>query len=251
MFCHGTNVCHRKPYVLLYTIANQQHARNQVLLQGSCGEVAGTRDLMVRLVSKFRTSGAGQGAGTRAPFPCISQDREGCYGPPMVLMVFPSMSAVAPPKGPGLPKSLCVLQPYANLWHCMSCGIWHHVSPWELPHQVELRGSCGNVAGTGYLAPSPWLFQARILGVRRQALRASSARPTTVQKPWFFCCGNKFSLQNHVFSVAGAKRASGNSSKTMVFLLREEMGVLKTTKGMTFLAKSSCGVQGFFFSCGS
>ena len=39
------------------------------------------------------------------------------------------------------------------------------------------------------------------------------------------------------FSVAGTKRASGDSSKTMVFLLWEEMGVSKTTKSISFLEK--------------
>ena len=43
---------------------------------GSCGKVPGTNDLVVCLVSQIRNSGAGQRAGTRAPFPCISQDRE-------------------------------------------------------------------------------------------------------------------------------------------------------------------------------
>ena len=36
-------------------------------------------------------------------------------------------------------------------------------------------------------------------------------------------------------SVVGTKKASGDSSKTIVFLLREETDVLKTTKNMTFL----------------
>ena len=35
-----------------------------------------------------------------------------------------------------------------------------------------------------------------------------------------------------VFSGAGTKGASSDSSKTMIFLLREGMGVSKTTKGM-------------------
>ena len=61
VFCHKTDVCHQKPHVLLYTIAHQQHARNHVLLRGSCGKVAGTRDLRVCRVSKTRNSGAGQG----------------------------------------------------------------------------------------------------------------------------------------------------------------------------------------------
>ena len=50
-----------------------------------------------------------------------------------------------------------------------------------------------------------------------------------------------------MFSVAGTKRASGDSSKTMDDLLREEMGVLKTTKGMIFLFKSSCEAQWIVF----
>ena len=127
VFCHGNSVCHRKPHVLLYTIAKQQHARNQVLLRGSCGKVAGTRDLMVCLVSKIRNSGAGQGAGTRAPFPCISQDLQGCYGLPMALMVFPSMSAVAPPNDPGHPKSLS--QCIAAICHSMALNVSWNMAP--------------------------------------------------------------------------------------------------------------------------
>ena len=60
------------------------------------------------------------------------------------------------------------------------------MAAWELPHQVELRQGCGNVAGTRYLAPGTWLVEARVLWLRPQALRASSACPATIQKPWFF-----------------------------------------------------------------
>ena len=54
VFCHGTDVCHQKPHVLLCTIAHQQHARNHVLLRGSCGKVAGTQVLVGVLFPKFR-----------------------------------------------------------------------------------------------------------------------------------------------------------------------------------------------------
>jgi hypothetical protein len=61
MICHGTIVvCDRKPHVLLHnTTANQQHARDQIVLQGSSGKFAGTMDFVVCLVSKTRNSGGG------------------------------------------------------------------------------------------------------------------------------------------------------------------------------------------------
>ena len=72
----------------------------------------------------------------------------------------------------------------------------------------------GNVAGTRYLAPVFCFFEARVLGLRPQALRAPNALPMTVPKPWFF-------------------------------LLREEVGVSKMTKSITFL-ENGCGVQWHF-----
>ena len=154
----------------------------------------------------------------------ISWSSNGSHGLPMALMVFPSMSAVAPPNDPGHPKSLsqCItaichygiecLVEYGTMWR-------HGSSPTKL--------SCGGVAGRlreqgiwppvhGFSRLVYWGFAARPLGRqardRRQfknhgfsvagtnflcktmcfLLREQKGLPATVKKPWFFCCGKKW-----------------------------------------------------------
>ena len=117
-----------KPHVSPYTIANQQHARNQVLLRGSCGKVAGTRDLRVCRVSQTRKSGAGQGLACGPHFHAHPRIVK-------VVMVFQwfswsfqaCMSAVAPPKDPGHPKSLssCI----SAICHSMALYVSWNMAP--------------------------------------------------------------------------------------------------------------------------
>ena len=80
---------------------------------GELGEDCGNKGFGgFAVFPKFEIWGAGQGL-ARGPhvhaYPRIVKDREGCYGLPMVLMVFPSMSAVAPPKALAIASlALCV-----------------------------------------------------------------------------------------------------------------------------------------------
>ena len=114
--------------------------------------------------------------------------------------------------------SLSVWQIDVTLLNWMARAIWHHVAPWELPHQVELREGCWSVAGTRYLAPASLFFEARVLGLRSQALRASNARATTVQKPWFLLLWEQIGfVKSMVPSVAGTKGLSATVPKHCFF----------------------------------
>ena len=57
----------------------------------------------------------------------ISWSSNGSHGLPMVLMVFPSMSAVAPPNDPGHPKSL--FQCIAAICHSMALNVSWNMAP--------------------------------------------------------------------------------------------------------------------------
>ena len=63
----------------------------------------------------------------------------------------------------------------------------------------------------------------------------------TVPKPVFSVAGTYDFGKSMVFSFAGRNGASGDSSKTIAFLLGEDMRISKTTKRITFLATSTCG----------
>ena len=131
--------------------------------------------------------------------------------------------------------TVCLVE-YGTMWR-------HGSSPTKL--------SCGGVAGTlreqGIWPPVHGFSKLEYWGFATRRFRRQARVIRQLKNLGFSVAGTNVLCKTMCFSVAGAKRASGNSSKTMVFLLREEMGVLKTTKGMTFLAKSSCGVQWSFF----
>ena len=173
---------------------------------------------------QIRNSGAGQGAGTRDPFPCIPgpsrllwssngshglSKHECCSSAqrpwPSQVSLFVYSSHMP------LYGTVCLVE-YGTMWR-------HGSSPTKL--------SCGGVAGTlreqGIWPPVhcfsklvDWGFAAKPFGRqardRRQfknhgvsvagtnflcktmcfLLREQKGLPATVQKPWFFCCGKKW-----------------------------------------------------------
>ena len=143
----------------------------------------------------------------------------------------------------------------------------------EHRHQLELRGSCGKVAGTRDLATASDGLKSRkadfVMASISMEILGSLWFPTVFIDFRNPCAGGRYAnyrnhfwrlFQNLVFSVAGTngrckticfllreqKGFPATVKKPWLFLLREDMGVSKETKGITFLLKSSCGVQWFF-----
>ena len=131
--------------------------------------------------------------------------------------------------------TVCLVE-YGTMWR-------HGSSPTKL--------SCGGVAGTlreqgiwppvhGFSKLVYWGFAARPFGRQARDRRQ-------FKNHGFSVAGTNFLCKTMCFLLREQKGLPATVQKPWFFLLREEMGVLKTTKSMTLLAKSSCGVQWYFF----
>ena len=232
MFCHGANVCHRKPHVLQYTIANQQHARNQVLLRGSCGKVAGTQVLVGVLFPKFRTRVLDKALDLMV-FQWFSWSSNGSHG---LSKHECCRSTQRPwPSQVSLLMYSCHMPLYGTECLVKYGTVWRHgSSPTKL--------SCGGVAGTlreqgiwppvhGFSKLVYWGFAARPFGRQARDRRQ-------FKNHGFSVAGTNFLCETMCFSVAGAKRASGNSSKNMVFSVAGRNGCFEIDEGYYISCKT-------------
>ena len=91
-------------------------------------------------------------------------------------------------------------------------------------------------------------YSKRVCGGKVRKLSKSCL--ATVPKPDFLL-REQMGDASHVFSVAEQKGFPTTIRKPCFFLLWEEMGVLKTTKGMLFMLKRIAGSVFCFFVAGA